>query len=53
MEKVIESSKIIENLPLKVTVSDNEVALFRVDGHIYALDDMWTHAEASLSEGEV
>ena len=53
MEKVIESSKIIENLPLKVTVSDNELALFRVDGHVYALDDMCTHAEASLSEGEV
>ena len=32
---------------------DNELALFRVDGHIYALDDMCTHAEASLSEGEV
>ena len=53
MEKVIESSKIIENLPLKVTVSDNELALFRVDGHIFSLDYMCTHAEASLSEGEV
>ena len=53
MEKVIESSKIIENIPLKVTVSENELALFRIDGQVYVLDDMCTHAEASLSEGEV
>ena len=53
MEKVIESSKIIENIPLKVTVSEIELALFRIDGQVYVLDDMCTHAEASLSEGEV
>ena len=53
MEKVIESSKIIENIPLKVNVSEIELALFRIDGQVYVLDDMCTHAEASLSEGEV
>ncbi len=29
------------------------VAVFLVEGEVYALDDLCSHAEASLSEGEV
>ncbi len=53
MEKVIESSKLVEYIPQKVTVGDFNLALFRVEDNVYALDDLCTHAEASLSEGEV
>ena len=53
MKKVIESSKLLEEVPQKVTIGEVDVALFRVDNNVYALDDLCTHAEASLSEGEV
>ncbi len=53
MEKVIESSKLVDYIPQKVTVGDFNLALFRVEDNVYALDDLCTHAEASLSEGEV
>lgn len=53
MEKVIESPKLLEHIPQKVTVGDFNLALFRVEGNVYALDDLCTHAEASLSEGEI
>jgi len=36
-----------------VRVGRKRVALFNVDGQIYAIDDTCTHAEASLSEGTV
>ena len=48
MEKVIESLKLLEHIPQKVTVGDFNLALFRVEGNVYALDDLCTHAEASL-----
>jgi len=38
---------------MKVTVRGKRVALFNVDGEIYATDDTCSHAEASLSEGEL
>ena len=53
MKKVIESSKLLEEVPQKVTIGELDVALFRLDNNVYALDDLCTHAEASLSEGEI
>jgi nitrite reductase/ring-hydroxylating ferredoxin subunit len=35
-----------------VSVDDNEVALFNVDGTVYALRDACAHAGASLGSGE-
>lgn len=32
---------------------DLVIALFRVDDQVYALDDLCSHDEASLSEGEI
>jgi nitrite reductase/ring-hydroxylating ferredoxin subunit len=34
-------------------VGGTPVAVFRVDGELYALGDTCSHAEASLSEGEL
>ena len=38
---------------LRVDVGPHRVALFRVEDDVYALGDRCSHAEASLSEGEV
>jgi len=38
---------------LKVEVGGATVALFNVDGKLFALDDMCTHSGGPLSEGEV
>lgn len=37
---------------LGVVVAGEEIALFNVDGTMYAIGDICTHAEASLSEGD-
>lgn len=37
----------------RVDVGDHRVALFRVEGDVYAIGDRCSHAEASLSEGEL
>lgn len=37
----------------RVLVRRRPIALFHVDGQIYATDDTCTHAEASLAEGAV
>ncbi len=46
-----------EDLPLEsgtcVEIEGTPVAVFRVDDGVYAIADQCSHAEASLSEGEV
>ncbi len=37
---------------LAVSVAGEEIALFNVDGTLYAIGDICTHAEASLAEGD-
>jgi 3-phenylpropionate/trans-cinnamate dioxygenase ferredoxin subunit len=37
----------------RVEIDGHAVAVFNVDGEFHALDDVCTHAEASLSEGEL
>ena len=37
----------------RVVIDGCAVAIFNVDGRFHALDDTCTHAEASLSEGEL
>ena len=41
-----------EGEPLLVTIEGEDVALFRVGSEVFALDDLCSHAAASLSEGE-
>ena len=36
-----------------VVVKGKEIALFNIDGDIYALDNLCTHEEGPLAEGEV
>lgn len=36
----------------KITVGEKELCVARVNDEVFAIDDMCTHAEASLSEGE-
>lgn len=37
----------------QVEVAGHRIALFRIDGDVYAIGDRCSHAEASLAEGEV
>lgn len=37
----------------KVRVKGHEIALVRIDDNVYAIGDRCTHADVSLSEGEV
>lgn len=47
----------LEQLPrdrgVKVTVGDRRIAMFRIGDDVFALGDRCSHAEASLSEGEI
>ena len=38
---------------VRVKVGDNRIAMFRIEDDVYAIGDVCSHAEASLSEGEV
>jgi 3-phenylpropionate/trans-cinnamate dioxygenase ferredoxin subunit len=50
--RVIDAEDVQEGHPVLVVVGDIEVALFRVGNEYFALDDLCSHAEASLSEGD-
>lgn len=51
--KVAKLHDIPETKGLCVDVKGRKIGLFRIDGAIHAIDDICTHAHASLSEGEV
>jgi 3-phenylpropionate/trans-cinnamate dioxygenase ferredoxin component len=42
-----------EGQPRRVTIDGVDVALVRAGGQVYAVSDVCSHAEVSLSEGEV
>jgi 3-phenylpropionate/trans-cinnamate dioxygenase ferredoxin component len=48
---------LLEDLPqergIRVTIGEEQVAMFRIGSEVYAIGDRCTHAEASLAEGEV
>ena len=47
----------LDSLPrgrgVRVTVGSHRIAMFRIEDDVYAVGDRCSHAEASLSEGEV
>lgn len=47
----------LDSLPrergVKVTIDGHVIALFRIEDDVSAIGDLCSHAEASLSEGEV
>ena len=51
--KVAKKSELPQQGGTCVEVEGNRVALFHVDGQVYAIGDMCTHEDAPLSEGEV
>ena len=42
-----------EGVGTLVEIDDERIAVFRVEGELWAIADRCSHAEASLSEGEV
>ena len=42
-----------EGVGLKVDLGEHRVAVFLVNGEVFAIGDRCSHAEASLSEGEI
>jgi 3-phenylpropionate/trans-cinnamate dioxygenase ferredoxin subunit len=51
--KTIKSTDIAINSSASFETNTKQIALFNCEGQFYAIDDMCSHAEASLSEGEV
>ena len=51
--KVAVFSDLKEGVGLKVDLDEHRIAVFLVDGSIFAIGDRCSHAEASLAEGEV
>lgn len=50
---VAKTGDIPEDEAKKVIIGDNHVAVFNLGGEFFAIDDICTHAYASLSEGYV
>lgn len=46
-------SNLVEGQPQKVTLGNKDVCVARIGDEVFAVADMCTHAEASLSEGEI
>lgn len=51
--KVATVDQIAPGTALRVEVGDEPVAVFNLDGEFYAIGDVCSHEEASLSEGDV
>jgi 3-phenylpropionate/trans-cinnamate dioxygenase ferredoxin subunit len=51
--KVCPLAEIAEDQPMPVQIDETPVVLVRSAGSVYALNDICSHAEVSLSEGEV
>ena len=50
--KVAQVSEIRPGEMIAVEVADEQVLLVNVDGNIHAIDDICSHAYATLSEGD-
>jgi 3-phenylpropionate/trans-cinnamate dioxygenase ferredoxin subunit len=46
-------SELTDNTPKKVAVNGKDVCVVRQGAEVFAIEDMCSHSEASLSEGEV
>ena len=42
-----------ENKPVKIDVEGKAVCVAKVNGNVYAIGDLCSHSDASLSEGEI
>ena len=54
MERLCASGDLTEGEVRQVDIGDGRVlAVYRVDGQVYATDDLCTHGDASLADGEI
>lgn len=54
MERLCASGDVPEGEVFQADLSDGRVlAVYRVDGQVYATDDLCSHGDASLAEGEI
>ncbi|AEJ41474.1 Rieske (2Fe-2S) iron-sulfur domain protein [Sulfobacillus acidophilus TPY] len=51
-QPVAQADEIREGQPVLVVVGEDDIALYRVQDEIFATEDLCSHAEASLSEGD-
>lgn len=51
--RTLKLSELIENKPVKIEVNGREICVVKQGVDVFAFDDTCSHAEASLSEGEV
>lgn len=51
--KVATIGQIAPGKALRVEIGEEPIAVFNVDGELYAIGDTCSHEEASLSEGDV
>jgi 3-phenylpropionate/trans-cinnamate dioxygenase ferredoxin subunit len=52
-ERVCALSEVPENGALRVELSDIDIAVIRYEDDVYAIQDVCSHAEVPLSEGDV
>ena len=45
--------ELLQGAGTRVDIGDDRIALFRIGSDVYAIGDRCSHAEASLSEGDV
>ena len=50
---VAQASQLTPGKAIRVEIGDEPIAIFNVDGDLYAIGDICSHEEASLSEGDV
>ncbi len=51
--KVLSLQELPEGGKVQVDVDGEEIGLFRVDGKVYAINNICSHARAPLSDGEL
>jgi 3-phenylpropionate/trans-cinnamate dioxygenase ferredoxin subunit len=49
----INFSSLQDRKPIKVTIDGEDICLTRVGDQVFAIGDLCTHSDASLSEGDV
>ena len=52
-ERVCALSDVAEPGALRIELADIDIAVVRFEGQVYAVEDVCSHAEVALSEGEV
>jgi 3-phenylpropionate/trans-cinnamate dioxygenase ferredoxin subunit len=53
MFETVRKSELEESKPFRVVVDGEDVLLAKIDGEIFAVSDICTHSEVSLSEGDI